>query len=198
MKENNNATYVIGGIIALLLVGGLIWAITGSMNNDNKDDNNTSSQEMKDQKKEADKMEEKDIVATAMATSDLSTLFTAVKAADLVETLQGEGPFTVLAPTNAAFDALPAGTLDDLLKPENKEKLAGILKYHVISGKVMSSDLKNGQTITTVNGQTLTVEINDDMVHFVDAQGTKAMVSQADVKAKNGVVHVIDAVLLPQ
>lgn len=198
MKENNNATYVIGGIIALLLVGGLIWAITGSMNNDKKDDNNTTSQEMKDEKKEADKMEEKDIVATAMATSDLSTLVTAVKAADLVETLQGEGPFTVLAPTNAAFDALPAGTLDDLLKPENKEKLAGILKYHVVSGKVMSSDLSDGQVVTTVQGENLTVSIMDGKVYFMDATGGKAMVSQADVKAKNGVVHVIDAVLLPQ
>ena len=144
------------------------------------------------------KEETKDIVDTAIATSDLSTLVTAVKAADLVDTLKGEGPFTVLAPTNQAFSALPAGTLDTLLLPENKEKLAGILTYHVVSGKVMSSDLTNGRVVTTVQGQNLTVEITDGMVYFVDALGGKAKVSQADVKAENGVVHIIDAVLMPQ
>jgi uncharacterized surface protein with fasciclin (FAS1) repeats len=128
----------------------------------------------------------------------LSTLVAAVKAAALVETLQGTGPYTVLAPTNEAFDKLPAGTLDTLLKPENKDQLASILTYHVIQGQVLANQLTNGQKVKTVNGQELTVEIANGTVAFVDAKGGKAIVEKADVNASNGVVHVINAVLLPQ
>jgi uncharacterized surface protein with fasciclin (FAS1) repeats len=132
------------------------------------------------------------IVDVAADTPDLSTLVEAVTAADLAETLQGEGPFTVFAPTNEAFDALPAGELDRLLEPANQEELANILKYHVVEGEVMSSDLTNGQKAKTLEGGTLTVTINGGTVKINDAT-----VATADVPASNGVVHVIDRVLLP-
>ena len=133
----------------------------------------------------------KDIVTLAVETEALSTLVAAVKAAGLVETLQGEGPFTVFAPTNEAFAALPEGVLEDLLKPENKEKLAAILTYHVVSGKVMSTDLSDGMTAATVNGAEVTITTADG------AKVNGASVVMADVEASNGVVHVIDAVILP-
>ena len=134
---------------------------------------------------------EKDIVALAMETESLSTLVAAVKAGGLVETLQGEGPFTVFAPTNEAFAALPEGTLESLLEPENKDQLAAILTYHVVAGKVMSTDLSDGQKATTVNGADLTVSLDGG------AMINDAKVAMADVEASNGVVHVIDKVLLP-
>ena len=132
------------------------------------------------------------IVDVAADTPDLSTLVEAVTAADLAETLQGEGPFTVFAPTNEAFDALPAGELDRLLEPANKDELANILTYHVVEGEVMSSDLTDGQKAKTLEGGTLTVTINGKTVKINDAT-----VATADVPASNGVVHVIDQVLLP-
>lgn len=134
---------------------------------------------------------QKDIVALAMDTESLSTLVTAVKAGDLVETLQGEGPFTVFAPTNEAFAALPEGTLEDLLKPENKDQLVSILTYHVVPGKIMSSDLSDGQTAATVNGKEIEVSVGEGV------QINGANVAMADVEASNGVVHVIDQVILP-
>jgi len=132
------------------------------------------------------------IVDVAADTPDLSTLVEAVTAADLAETLQGEGPFTVFAPTNEAFDALPEGELDRLLEPANKEELANILKYHVVEGQVLSTDLTDGQKADTLEGGMLTITINDGTVKVNDAT-----VAQADVPASNGVVHVIDQVLLP-
>ncbi|MBI1344560.1 MAG: fasciclin domain-containing protein [Terrimonas sp.] len=147
-------------------------------------------------KTEAVKQEEpvaKNIVETAIASPDHTTLVEAVKAAGLVETLSGTGPFTVFAPTNAAFAALPAGTLDNLLKPENKADLTSILTYHVVPGKVMSSQLTDGQKIKTVNGAELTVTIKDGKV-MIDG----ANVTAADLDCSNGVIHVIDAVVLPK
>jgi uncharacterized surface protein with fasciclin (FAS1) repeats len=134
----------------------------------------------------------KDIVSLAVGNDDLSTLVAAVKAAGLVETLQGDGPFTVFAPTNEAFAALPAGTLESLLKPENKAKLASILTYHVIPSKVMSSDLSDGQKAKTVEGKNVNVTMNGNGVMINEAK-----VVAADVSASNGVVHVIDKVILP-
>jgi uncharacterized surface protein with fasciclin (FAS1) repeats len=134
----------------------------------------------------------KDIVGLAAGNEDLSTLVTAVKAAGLVETLQGTGPFTVFAPTKAAFAALPAGTLESLLKPENKAKLVSVLTYHVIGAKVMSTDLSNGQKAKTVEGEEVKVSIGSKGVMINDAK-----VVAADVAASNGVVHVIDKVILP-
>ncbi|GAA0601787.1 fasciclin domain-containing protein [Caenispirillum bisanense] len=134
-----------------------------------------------------------DIVDTAAGNPDFETLVKAVTAADLVETLKDEGPFTVFAPTDDAFAALPAGTLDDLLKPEAKEQLTGILTYHVVAGRIMADDIAMGETtVETVNGQSLTVQKTADGVTVNGAR-----VTTADVAADNGVIHVIDAVVLP-
>ena len=134
----------------------------------------------------------KDIVDTAVAAGSFETLVTAVAAADLVDVLKGEGPFTVFAPVDAAFKALPDGTVETLLKPENKSKLAGILTYHVLSGKVMSSDILGKKLeVTMVNGSTAEIDATDG----VKIDG--ANVIQADIETSNGVIHVIDAVILP-
>jgi len=132
-----------------------------------------------------------DIVDTAVEAGSFNTLVAAVKAADLVDTLKGEGPFTVFAPTDEAFAALPAGTVDDLLKPENKDKLVAVLTYHVVPGKVMSTDLTDGMTAKTVEGADVTIDL-DNGVMVNDAK-----VVTADVAADNGVIHVIDKVILP-
>ncbi len=134
----------------------------------------------------------KDIVDIAAGDENFSTLVAAVQAAGLVDTLKGEGPFTVFAPTNEAFAALPAGTVENLLKPENKDQLTAILTYHVVPGKVMSGDLSNGMTATTVQGTDVTIMTEGG----VTVQG--ANVTAADIEASNGVIHVIDAVILPE
>ena len=131
-----------------------------------------------------------DIVAVASSTDGLSTLVAALTAGGLVETLQGEGPFTVFAPTDAAFAALPAGLLDKLLLPENKDVLVAILTYHVVAGKVMAADVVAGD-VPTVEGSTVTL----DTAYGVTVNG--ANVTAADVAASNGVIHVIDAVIVP-
>lgn len=133
-----------------------------------------------------------DIVDLAVSTDFLSTLVAAVKAGGLVETLKGDGPFTVFAPTNDAFAALPEGTLEMLLKPENKDKLVQILTYHVVAGKVKSTDLKDGMTATTVEGSDIMVKISKKGVMVNNAK-----VASADIMATNGVVHVIDQVIMP-
>lgn len=138
-------------------------------------------------------VESNTVVDIAIGSPDHTTLVAAVQAAGLVETLSGDGPFTVFAPTNAAFEALPAGTVEGLLEPESKEALTGILTYHVVSGNVMSGDLSDGQEVTTLNGQTLTVSIQDGKVMIGGAT-----VIAADLAGTNGVVHVIDTVLLPE
>lgn len=132
------------------------------------------------------------IVELAQSQEDLSTLVEAVKAAGLVETLSGEGPFTVFAPTNAAFEALPEGTLETLLKPENKDQLTALLTYHVASGKTASTDLSDGMQVATVEGSNAEVTLQDGAAMI---EGAKVVM--ADVKASNGIVHVIDAVILP-
>jgi uncharacterized surface protein with fasciclin (FAS1) repeats len=148
--------------------------------------------------------QEKNIVQNASASSDHTTLVAALKAADLVATLEGTGPFTVFAPTNEAFEKLPAGTLDTLLKPENKKKLAAILTYHVLPGKVTAKELvemiKAGDgkaKLKTVNGEVLTASKVGDFVVLTDAKGGNATVTVADVMQSNGVIHVIGAVLMP-
>lgn len=135
----------------------------------------------------------KDIVDTAVEAGSFATLVAAVQAAGLVDTLKGEGPFTVFAPTDAAFAALPAGTVETLLKPENKDQLISILTYHVIPGKVMAADLAGKMmAVETVQGSTVDVDATSGVM--VDA----ATVVSADVEASNGVIHVIDAVILPE
>ncbi|MGZ5245940.1 MAG: fasciclin domain-containing protein [Flavitalea sp.] len=134
----------------------------------------------------------KDVVDIAIGSPDHTTLVAAVTAAGLVETLKGAGPFTVFAPTNAAFSALPAGTVDGLLKPESKDALTKILTYHVVAGSVKAADLKDGQKVKTLQGEELTVTIKDGKVMINGAN-----VTAADLEGSNGVVHVIDAVLMP-
>ena len=128
-----------------------------------------------------------------MSAGSFTTLAKALQAADLVDTLKGDGPFTVFAPTDEAFAKLPKGTVEGLLKPENKEKLKGILTYHVAAAKAMSSDLSDGQDVKTVNGKSVKVSIDGKTVMVGDAKVVKA-----DIAASNGVIHVIDAVLLPK
>lgn len=135
----------------------------------------------------------KDIVDTAVAAGQFTTLAKALQAADLVDTLKGKGPFTVFAPTDDAFAKLPAGTLDDLLKPENKEKLKAILLYHVVPGKVTAAKVAKMSSAKTVNGKELTISASGGSVKVNDATVVKA-----DVMASNGVIHVIDTVLLPK
>lgn len=134
----------------------------------------------------------KDIVDTAAGAGTFNTLVAAVTAADLVDTLKSEGPFTVFAPTDEAFAALPEGTVDDLLKPENKEQLISVLTYHVVPGKVMSGDLSNGMEAATVQGSNVTIMTEDGV------KVNEASVVTADIEASNGVIHVIDAVILPE
>ncbi|MBL9047167.1 MAG: fasciclin domain-containing protein [Tabrizicola sp.] len=135
--------------------------------------------------------QDKDIVDTAVAAGSFNTLAAALTAAGLVETLKGDGPFTVFAPTDAAFAALPAGTIEDLLKPENKDKLTAILTYHVVAGKVMSTDLAEGMKAATVQGSEVTITLDGG------AKVNGAVISAADIVASNGVIHVIDSVILP-
>ena len=146
----------------------------------------------------------KDIIDNAVNSSDHTTLVVAIKAGGLVETLKGKGPFTVFAPTNEAFAKLPAGTVDTLLKPENKATLVKILTYHVVPGKVEAGELVkmikagNGSaTLKTVQGETLTASLQGGSVVIKDQKGDLAMVTIADVNQSNGVIHVVDTVLLP-
>jgi uncharacterized surface protein with fasciclin (FAS1) repeats len=136
---------------------------------------------------------EKDIVDTAVAAGSFKTLAAALQAADLVTTLKGKGPFTVFAPTDEAFAKLPEGTVENLLKPENKEKLKAILLYRVVAGKVTAKQVMKMDSAKTVNGQTVTIRVTDGKVMVNNATVTKA-----DIEASNGVIHVIDTVLLPQ
>ena len=140
-----------------------------------------------------------DIVDTAVAAGDFTTLAAALEAAGLVETLKGEGPFTVFAPTDAAFAKLPAGTVEALLK-DPKGDLTQILTYHVVPGKVLAADVVklDGQKVTTVQGGDLTVGVDGDKVSLTDAAGNTVNVTATDIEASNGVIHVIDGVLMPQ
>ena len=139
----------------------------------------------------------KTIVDNAVNSKDHTTLVAAVKAADLVGTLSSPGPFTVFAPTNAAFGKLPAGTVDTLVKPENKATLTKILTYHVVPGRLEASSLTNGKKLKTVEGEELTVKLADGKVWIVDAKGGSSMVTISNVNQSNGVIHVVDTVLMP-
>lgn len=135
--------------------------------------------------------DKKDIVDIAAGNDNFETLVAAVQAAGLVDTLKGDGPFTVFAPTDEAFAALPEGTVENLLKPENKDQLIAILTYHVVPGKVMSTDLSDGMEAATVQGSMVVIDLDNGVM--VDS----ANVVTADIEASNGVIHVIDAVILP-
>ncbi|HET9538808.1 MAG TPA: fasciclin domain-containing protein [Mesorhizobium sp.] len=149
--------------------------------------------------------DDKNIIENAVNSKDHTTLVAAVKAAGLVETLQGPGPFTVFAPTNAAFEALPAGTVETLLKPENKDKLTKILTCHVVGGEAFSKDImkmvdqdEGAHPVKTVGGCTFTAKYEGGKVLIEDENGNTAIVTIADVDQSNGVIHVIDKVLLPK
>jgi uncharacterized surface protein with fasciclin (FAS1) repeats len=150
-------------------------------------------------------VETPNIVGVASANADFSTLVAAVGAAELVETLSGEGPFTVFAPTNAAFEKLPTGTVETLLKPESKEKLTAVLTYHVVAGKFEAAQVieainanKGKFEVATVQGGKITLSLVDGKVVLTDANGGKATVVIADVAASNGVIHAIDSVVMPK
>ena len=151
-----------------------------------------STNESSDDQAESGEEAAKDIVDTAVAAGNFSTLAAALKAGDLIDTLKSGGPFTVFAPTDEAFAALPAGTLDNLLKPENKEQLVSILTYHVVPGKVDSNAVASLETAETVNGAEIAIKASSVGVSVNDAK-----VATADIACSNGIIHVIDAVLLP-
>lgn len=176
----------------------VLFVTTSSCANDNK------KNPTKDKVETKKTTEEKTIVGVAAGNKDFSTLVAAVKAAGLVDVLNGDGPFTVFAPTNAAFNKLPEGTVDTLLKPENKEMLTAILTYHVVAGKFNAADVikaikaNNGRfTVTTVQGGKLTASLDNGKVILTDAKGGRSTVVIADVKASNGVIHAIDSVVMP-
>src|SRR5947207_8274463 len=139
----------------------------------------------------------KNIIQNAVNSKDHTTLVAAVKAAGLVDTLEGKGPFTVFAPTNAAFGKLPAGTVDTLVKPENKPALTKILTYHVVPGRLAASGLTDGKKLKTVEGEELTVHASGGKVTIIDAKGGSSTVTIPNVNQSNGVIHVVDTVLIP-
>jgi uncharacterized surface protein with fasciclin (FAS1) repeats len=139
----------------------------------------------------------RNIIENAVNSKDHTTLVAAVKAAGLVKTLEGNGPFTVFAPTNTAFAKLPEGALDDLVKPENKAALTKILTYHVVPGRLAASDLTDGRTLKTVEGETLAVKKANGRVWIIDSKGDSSMITISNVNQSNGVIHVVDAVLMP-
>lgn len=181
MKLINLASRVVGNFAIVLF---LLVAVALAPNV------NASSVSMPD----SDEASAADIVDTAVAAGSFTTLAKALEAAGLIDALKGDGPFTVFAPTDAAFAKLPAGTIESLLKPENKEKLKAILLYHVVSGKVTATDVMklNGQSVKTLQGGMFKVNTK----HGVRVDNAK--VTQTNIKASNGVIHVIDTVLLPQ
>jgi uncharacterized surface protein with fasciclin (FAS1) repeats len=199
--------------IKMLLAAAAVSSLTlGSCNNEGTSEAKTDtaattmeSKPVEEPKQEAGVMvgganmvPSKDIVDNAANSNDHTTLVAAVKAAGLVETLKGAGPFTVFAPTNEAFSKLPAGTVETLLKPEMKADLTKVLTYHVVAGKMTSADLKDGQKLKTVQGEDLTIGYKDGKWTVKDAKGNSANITIADVISSNGVTYVIDAVLMPK
>jgi uncharacterized surface protein with fasciclin (FAS1) repeats len=181
---------------------------TTDANAENKAENAENKTEDKTadntENKDGESADAKDIVDTAAGNEDFKTLVAAVTAAGLVETLKGDGPFTVFAPTNAAFEKLPKGTVEDLLKEENKDKLKGILTYHVVAGKLdskaVAEAIKKGDgkaTLKTVQGEDLTASLDGEKVIITDAKGGKSTITKVDVMTSNGVIHVLDTVIMP-
>lgn len=181
-------------VAAVIAAGALLLGACGSSSDSTAAESTTTTKAM--EATPTSTAPAQTIVEIAAANPDFSTLVAAVQAAGLAETLSGTGPYTVFAPTNEAFAKLPAGTLDTLLEPANKQQLADILTYHVVPGEVMAADVKPGP-VTTVNGATFTVSVEGSDVILTDGQGNKSMVVTTDIVASNGVIHVIDTVLLP-
>ncbi len=193
MQEDTKKTGMVIGGVAVLVIAAIIGLVAFNNSNDDTSSNNSTSTSQSSEDNQSEEQASSNIVELAQASPDLSTLVDAVVAAELVDTLSDKNAeYTVFAPTNAAFEALPEGTLEDLLKPENQSDLANILTFHVVPSVALSSYLSDGQKIKTVQGDELTVDITDGVVSINDAK-----VVTADVQASNGVVHIIDAVLLP-
>ena len=187
MRKFRSANRIAVAALASMLAGGLAWAEEPATKKD-------AAEVSKESKEGAEKpAAAKDIVDTAVAAGSFGTLVTAVKAAGLVETLKGTGPFTVFAPTDEAFAKIPAEKLKELLKPENKEKLKGILTYHVVSGKVDAAKASKLTSAATVQGKEIKIKAENGTVTINDAKVVKA-----DIEASNGVIHVIDKVLMPE
>lgn len=192
---------IIIAIVGLVIVVGLVmWFAMMNKSEDKMALNSAQNENMVDQNSSEGVMvggalmtPDKDIVDNAVNSKDHTTVVAAVKAAGLVDTLKGAGPFTVFAPTNAAFEMLPAGTVESLLMPENKEKLTGVLTYHVVPGAYRAADITDGLKLKTVNGQEITFTQKDGAWYINDS----AKITIADVVSSNGVTHVVDAVLLP-
>ncbi|MGD1947769.1 MAG: fasciclin domain-containing protein [Croceivirga sp.] len=191
-------------LLALALIGGLVTAYGCTDTKKKNSPEETETVETEVQKEEVIEEQTPNIVGVAAGNENFSTLVAAVKAAELVDTLSGEGPFTVFAPVNAAFEKLPEGTLDGLLKPESKGTLTSILTYHVVAGNVKAADVvkaiqdNNGSfAITTVQGNTLTASLDGENVILTDAKGGTSTIVLTDVAASNGVIHAIDTVVMP-
>lgn len=178
---------------ALAIAGVAIMTSTAGAGSGETKSTNATKASMTEEKAMSTKQQTGTIVDVAVGAGSFKTLVAAVKAAGLVETLQGEGPFTVFAPTDEAFAKLPKGTVENLLKPENKDKLIAVLTYHVVPGKVMSGDVVKLDSAKTVEGQSVKIRTMDGKVMIDDAQ-----VTQADVETSNGVIHIIDSVILPK
>jgi uncharacterized surface protein with fasciclin (FAS1) repeats len=179
--------------LSVLSLGILVMATGLLYSCGNAPKETTEEEVMTEEVVEVPAEEPKTVVDIAVGSPDHTTLVAAVSAAGLVETLSGDGPFTIFAPTNDAFAALPEGTVESLLLPENKDQLTGILTYHVVSGNVLAADLSDGQVVPTLNGQSLTVSISEGNVMINGAK-----VTAADLSGSNGVIHVVDGVLLPE
>jgi uncharacterized surface protein with fasciclin (FAS1) repeats len=207
MEQGNKAGIGIAMLVVGLIVGGVIAYPAGkSMSDDTKTSTTSTAQTASADTADgvtvggAKMVRDKDIVDNAVNAKNVTTLVTAVKAAGLVETLKTDGPFTVFAPNNDAFAALPAGTVDTLLKPESKATLTSILTYHVVPGTYTSADLKvmaqKGETLTSVQGGVLTPVMENNMLKIKDAKGSSIDIATPDVISSNGVTHVITGVLM--
>jgi uncharacterized surface protein with fasciclin (FAS1) repeats len=204
-KGHKAGTAIVTLVVGLLIGAAVAYPIGNNMSKDNNTSNSSMSASASNDVDGvtvggAKMVQNKDIVDNAVNAKNVTTVVAAVKAAGLVDTLKSAGPFTVFAPNNGAFDKLPAGTVDTLLKPENKTMLADILKYHVVSGTYTSADLRvmaqKGETLTTVQGGTLTPVIENNKVAIKDAKGDIVSIETADVISSNGVTHVINSVLM--
>lgn len=194
MQKN---TMIFIAVLAVAVIGGVMLISQGNNNSANNAQGEPAMEQNQGQA-ELDSMDqgmasEQNIVEVAQSAGSFTTLVAAVEAAGLAETLSGPGPFTVFAPTDEAFAKLPAGTVESLLLPENREQLVSILTYHVVPGKVMAADVVNLQTATTVQGSHITIDASSGAV-MVD----NATVTQTDIEASNGVIHVIDTVIIPE
>lgn len=183
-------------VVALLIIAASAFSYWFFIANSSDDSPTATNQNTESQANKP--ASTKDVNELIASTGNLSTFDEILKSTGVDTTLKGEGPYTVFAPTNAAFNALPSGTLDRLQKTENSSQLTNITKYHVVTGSLLAAQLTGGQKLKTMNDQEVVVSLADNNVYIVDAKGGKALVTKSDIKAKNGVIHIVDAVLLPQ